>query len=95
MGTRKISIIRRISERILGKKFYIAVIAQKGTSTYFVNSTIYRSEEEVMAYKRHVDSLPSVVFIRYYSFRSRDDFRLAVGDGRAVGAEEAKKLAAG
>lgn len=93
MKTKKISIIRRITERILGKKFYIAVIAQKGTSTYYVNSTIYRSKEDVMKYKKHVDNLQSVVFVCYYSFRSRNDFRLAIGDGKAVGVEEAKKLA--
>ena len=93
MKTKKISIIRRITERILGKKFYIAVIAQKGTSTYYVNSTIYRSKEDVLKYKKHVDSLQSVVFVCYYSFRSRNDFRLAIGDGKAVDVEEAKKLA--
>lgn len=93
MKTKKISIIRRITERILGKKFYIAVIAQKGTSTYYVNSMIYRSKEDVLKYKKHVDSLQSVVFVCYYSFRSRNDFRLAIGDGKAVGVEEAKKLA--
>lgn len=93
MAKEKISIIKRITERILGKKFYIAVVAQKGTSTYYVNSDIYRSKEAVLAYKRHVDKLPSVVFICYYSFRSHNDFRLAVGDGKAVDVEEAKELA--
>lgn len=93
MKTKKISIIRRITERILGKKFYIAVIAQKGTSTYYVNSMIYRSEDDVLKYKKHVDNLQSVVFVCYYSFRSRNDFRLSVGDGKAVDVEEAKKLA--
>lgn len=93
MKTKKISIIKRITERILGKKFYIAVIAQKGTGTYYVNSTIYRSKEDVLRYKEHVDTLPSVVFICYYSFRSHNDFRLAVGNGKAVDIEEAKELA--
>lgn len=93
MAKGKISIIRRITERILGKKFYIAVVANKGTSTYFVNSEIYRSKEAVIAYKKHVDKLQSVVFICYYSFRSHNDFRLAVGDGKAVDVKEAKELA--
>ena len=77
---KKISIIQRIIERILGKKFYISVVAQKGTSQYFVNSTIFRSEEEVKAHKQHVErDCPSL------------SFRLSVG--KAVDAEEAKKLA--
>ncbi len=89
---KKISIIQRITERILGKKFYISVIAQKGTAQYFVNSTIFRSEEEAMAHKRHVErDCPSLSYICYYSFRSRNDFRLSVG--KAVSAEEAQKLA--
>lgn len=89
---KKISFIQRIIERILGKKFYISVVAQKGTSQYFVNSTIFRSEEEVKAHKRHVErDCPSLSYICYYSFRSHNDFRLSVG--KAVDAEEAKQLA--
>lgn len=89
---KKISIIQRITERILGKKFYISVVAQKGTNSYFVNSTIFRSEAEAKAHKRHVETeCPSLSYICYYSFRSHNDFRLAVG--KAVDTEEAKKLA--
>lgn len=89
---KKISFIQRITERILGKKFYISVVAQKGTAQYFVNSTIYRSKQEVLAHKRHVEeNCPSLSYICYYSFRSHNDFRLSAG--KAVDAEEAKKLA--
>lgn len=89
---KKISIIQRITERILGKKFYISVIAQKGTAQYFVNSTIFRTEEEVKAHKRHVErDCPSLSYICYYSFRSHNDFRLSVG--KAVSEEEAQRLA--
>lgn len=89
---KKISIIQRIIERILGKKFYISVIAQKGTSQYFVCSTIFRSLEEVKAHKRHVErDCASLSYICYYSFRSHNDFRLSVG--KAVDEDEAKKLA--
>lgn len=89
---KKISIIQRITERILGKKFYISVIAQKGTSQYFVNSTLFRTEEEAKAHKRHVEqNCPSLSYICYYSFRSHNDFRLSVG--KAVDAEEAHRLA--
>ncbi len=94
MKTKKISILQRITERILGKKFYISVCAYKGSSTYFVNSTIFRSEEEVLAHKRHVENdLPSLVYICYYSFRSHNDFRLSAINGKRVGEEEAKRLA--
>lgn len=94
MKRKKISIIQRILERILGKKFYISVIAQKGTDQYFVNSTIYRSLDEVLAHKRHVEQdLPSLVYICYYSFRSHNDFRLSVSDGKPVSEEEAKQIA--
>lgn len=88
---KKISFIQRIIERILGKKFYISVVAQKGTNSYFVNSTIYRSEEEAKAHKRHVEkNCPSLSYICYYSFRSHNDFRLSVG--KAVDSDEAKEL---
>lgn len=90
---KKISILQRITERILGKKFYISVIAQKGTDQYFVNSTIFRSKAEVEAHKRHVEiHCPSLVYICYYSFRSHNDFRLSIG--KAVDVEEAKNLSA-
>lgn len=89
---KKISILQRITERILGKKFYISVVAQRGTSQYFVNSTIFRSEDEAKAHKRHVEKdCPSLVYICYYSFRSRFDFRLTIG--KAVSEVQAKKLA--
>lgn len=89
---KKISIIQRITERILGKKFYISVCAQKGTNSYFVNSTIFRSKEEAEAHKRHVErDCPSLSYICYYSFRSHNDFRLSVG--KPVSAEEAEQLA--
>lgn len=91
---KKISIIQRITERILGKKFYIAVVANKGSNSYFVNSTIYRTEAEVKAYKQHIErDLKAVTFIAYYSFRSHNDFRLMVSDGKPVDAEEAKNIA--
>lgn len=94
MKRKKISIIQRIVERIIGKKFYISVIAQKGTNQYFVNSTIYRSLAEVLAHKRHVEQdCPSLVYICYYSFRSHNDFRLSVSDGKPVSEEEAKQIA--
>lgn len=92
MRAKKISILQKITEYILGKKFYICVIAQKGTSQYFVNSTIYRSMEEVLAYQKHVDELPSLEYVCCYSFRSKFDFRLRLSDGKKVGIEEAKKL---
>ena len=85
---KKISIIQRIIERIFGKKFYIAVVAQNGTNAYFVNSTIFRTEEEAKAHKRHVkQDCPSLHYICYYSFRSHNDFRLFVGND----VEDAKK----
>lgn len=88
---KKISIIQRITEKILGKKFYISVCAQKGTNSYFVNSTIFRSEEEAKAHKIHVEkTCPSLAYICYYSFRSHNDFRLSVG--KQVDLDEAKKL---
>lgn len=93
MGTKRVSVVERIKERLLGKTYYIAVVAQKGTGTYFVNSTIYRSERAVKAYREHVKTLPTVEFVGYYPFRSRDDFRLSVAEGRRVDEEEARKLA--
>lgn len=92
---KKISILQRMVEKVLGKKFYISVIAQKGTNSYFVNSTIFRTESEVKAHKKHVESeCPSLAYICYYSFRSHNDFRLSVGKGKFVDQEEAEKLAA-
>ncbi len=91
---KKISILQRITERILGKKFYISVCALKGSNSYFVNSTIFRSKEDVLAHKKHVENdLPSLSYICYYSFRSHNDFRLSVTDGKRVDDEEAKELA--
>lgn len=96
MNTKKISIIQRIKEKFLGKQFFISVIANKGTSSYFVNSTIYRSEKEVKAYKKHITTdermKQSFDFVGYYGFRSKFDFRIPLS-GKPVSVEEAKKLA--
>lgn len=93
MKRKKISIIQRITERILGKKFYIAVVASVGSNSYFVNSTIYRSKAEIEEYKKHLADIKSVVFIASYSFRSHNDFRLMINQGESVDLEEAKNLA--
>ena len=96
MNTKKISIIQRIKEKFLGKQFFIAVIANKGTSSYFVNSTIYRSDKEVEGYKKYITTdermKQSFDFVGYYSFRSKFDFRIPLS-GKPVSLEEAKELA--
>ena len=88
MNTKKISIIQRIKEKFLGKQFFIAVIANKGTSSYFVNSTIYRSEKEVKAYKKYITTDERMK----QGFRSKFDFRIPLS-GKPVSLEEAKELA--
>ena len=96
MNTKKISIIKLIKEKFLGKQFFIAVIANKGTCSYFVNSTIYRSKKEVEAYKKYITTdermKQSFDFVGYYGFRSKFDFRIPLS-GKPVSVEEAKKLA--
>lgn len=93
METKKISFLQKLTEKILGKKFYIAVIAEKGSSNYFVNSTIYRSKQDVKAYKEHVKKdCPSLVYVCDYSFRSRFDFRLSIGTGKPLDVDGAKKM---
>lgn len=85
----KISILRKITERIFGKKFYVCVVNSVGSPNYFVNSTLYRSYNEVKQYKRMIEKeCPSLNFIGYYSFRSRFDFRLSVSTGKKLSAEE-------
>ena len=96
MNTKKISIIQRINEKFLGKQFFIAVVANKGTCSYFVNSTIYRSKKEVEAYKKYITTDERMKqrfdFVGYYSFRSKLDFRIPLS-GKPVSLEEAKELA--
>lgn len=73
----KISLLRKIIEKIFGKKFYICVIGQQGAGLYFVNSNLYRSKREVAAYRKHIrEHDSSHIFIGYYSFRSHNDFRM-------------------
>ena len=68
--------MQRIVERIWGKRYYIAVVGTKGSDVYYVNSSIYRSKQEVLHYRDHVIAdLPSLVFVGYYAFRSHNDFR--------------------
>ena len=96
MNTKKISIIQLIKEKFLGKQFFIAVIANKGTCSYFVNSTIYRSKKEVEAYKKYITTdermKQSFDFVGYYSFRSKFDFRIPLS-GKPVLVEDANKAA--
>ena len=93
MERKKISLLKKIAERLFGKKFYVCIVNSVGSPNYFVNSTLYRSMEEVQEYKRTIENeCPSLNFIGYYSFRSRFDFRLSVSTGKKVGEKEARKL---
>ncbi len=81
----KVSLVQRIIERIWGKKFYIAIVGTKGSDTYYINSTLYRSKQEVIDYRDHVVAdLPSLVFVGYYSFRSHNDFRFTQENTRRI-----------
>lgn len=81
---RKISLLQRITERILGKKFYVCIIGMKGSGQYFVNSTIYRSKEDVARYRDQLQTNESFVFIGSYSFRAHNDFKLTLSNTKAI-----------
>ena len=66
---KKVSLIQKIADRILGRKYYVCVVGMVGSGEYFVNSTIYRSMDAVEKYK-------SFDFISCHSFRSHNNFRL-------------------
>lgn len=74
---KKISIIQRIVEKYIGRKFYICVVGYKGSDKYFVNSDIYRSYQAAKAYQNRIEGeCPSLQFIGIFSFRSKNDFCL-------------------
>lgn len=85
---KKISLLRKITEYLFGKKFYICVVNSVGSPNYFVNSKLMRSMDEVNKYKKEIDKLESVNFIGYYSFRSHDDFRLTSANSCRVPEDE-------
>lgn len=84
---RKISLIQRIVEKMLGRKFYICIVGTKGSNKYFVNSDIYRTKQAAIDYQKHIESeCPSLLFIGIYSFRSKNDFflKMSVKDFKPI-----------
>lgn len=80
---RKISLIQRFVEKLIGRKFYVCIVGYKGSNRYFVNSDIYRTKQAAMAYQKRIETeCPSLLFIGIFSFRSKNDFclKLSVGD---------------
>ncbi len=73
---KKVSLIQKIADRILGRKFYVCVVGMVGSGEYFVNSTIYRSMDDVEKYKESLKDNSSFDFISCHSFRSHNNFRL-------------------
>lgn len=63
---------------MFGRKFYIVVVGQKGAGLYFVNSTIYRTPQQADAYRESLAGNGSFMYIGTYSFRSKNDFILAI-----------------
>lgn len=78
---RKISVIQKLTEMLLGRKYYGVVVGQRGAGLYFLNGTFYRTREEAAAYRRSLDANASYMYIETVSFRSRNDFLLTVANG--------------
>lgn len=74
----KISILQKLVEKVLGKKYYVCVVGMVGSGQYFVNSTLYRSKEEVERYHQSLATNQSIIFIGSYSFRSTNDFHITI-----------------
>lgn len=81
---RKISPITKLVNKIFGHKYYVAVVGMIGSGEYFVNSTIYRSKEQVDAYRDSLESNSSFMFISCHSFRSHNTFRLTNENSKRV-----------
>ena len=66
--------INDIIEVILGKKYYVCVLNQVGTPKYHVNSVMFRTKEEVKAYRDGLMNNRSYQYIETVSFRSHKDY---------------------
>lgn len=74
------SLYDKCLNRILGRKFYIVVVGQRGAGLYFVNQTIYRSLQQVEQYRESLKDNKSFMYIGTYHFRSRNDFILTIAN---------------
>lgn len=81
---KKVSMIQKIVDSIFGRKFYVCVVGMVGSGEYFVNSTIYRSLDDVERYKESLKNNSSFDFISCHSFRSHNNFKLTHGNTKRV-----------
>ena len=68
------TVIKSIVDFILGHKYYAAIINTRGTKRTELSSFIFRSKDEVEAYKEEMEYNRSFKILEIVSFRSRNGF---------------------
>lgn len=81
---KKVSLIEKLKNKVFGHKYYVCVVGMIGSGEYFINSTIYRSLDQVEQYKEKLKSNSSYEFISCHSFRSHNNFRLTLETTKRV-----------
>lgn len=66
--------LRRLMELLLGHKYYLCVVNRVGTDIYEVNSTMFRTKDEVEVYKQQLLATRMFQWVETISFRTRTDY---------------------
>lgn len=68
------TILSSIIDFLLGKKYYVNIIATRGTSKVEMSSFIFNSRDNAERHKTQIASTASFQWVETVSFRSRNDY---------------------
>lgn len=67
-------VIERILALLFGTKYYINIINWRGTDKCQATEYIFRSREQAMENKRHIQETLSFDYVQTITFRSRKEY---------------------
>lgn len=66
--------MRKLLEQIIGRKYYVIIVGERGSDRYDMASQIHISRESAEAHRRRIDATRTYQYITTVSFRSRHHF---------------------
>lgn len=68
--------MKKIFERLFGKKYYAVIILTRGIEKYEITSEIHSSRESAQAHCKRIAATVSFKAVEIVSFRSRNGYAL-------------------
>lgn len=63
-------IVRRITERLFGRKYYAVIIGEAGSDRYDLASQIHPTRCSAMAHRRRIEQTRAYMYVTTISFRT-------------------------